>query len=105
MYITLVNQLSNLLKLKEESIPKKKVEFNYSDKDIEFLKQFKACDLTQKEAALTGKSLEYRKYCRIFGNFKDDDMVKIEKELNNLNGDFTPRLAYLFYKKTKRPKT
>ncbi len=80
----------------------------YSDSDVEFLKQFSAMDLTIKEAYLVGKKEEYWECIRSISSKINDETLaqKIDNEINKLNEDYTPRILYQFYMKhNKRSNT
>lgn len=79
---------------------------NYSDSDIEYLRQYTGFDLTLEEACLIGKRDEYYNFLRLviykMGNINGNLEKKIKDEIQSLNGDYTPRLIWEFYKKHKK---
>lgn len=94
-------QLKSILEIKKNNIEKK-----YSNSDIQFLKQFRGFDLTLEEACLVGKRDEYYNCLRLIGNKIGNISRKldneIQTEINELNGDYTPRLVWNFYNKHKK---
>lgn len=94
-------QLRSILEIKKSNTKKE-----YSDSDINFLKQFSGFDLTFEEACLVGKRDEYYNFIRLInykmGKTSKKLNQKIEEEIQNLNGDYTPKLVWQFYNKHKK---
>lgn len=99
--IILRKEIEDLKAIKQNSIEEK-----YVPEDIEFLKQFSAYDLTLEEACLVGKRDEYYNFIRAISWKMGKTSKKLDKlideDIQKLNGDYTPRLLWSFYKKHKK---
>ena len=97
LILIFVKQL-NSIKYSKKSNTKR----TYSDSDIEFLKQFSGFDLTFEEAMLVGKQNEYYNALRLVSNngiLRHD--MELQKYIDSINEDYTPRLIYEFIQKQK----